>query len=48
MLIIRNYTKGEQFEALEDEEFIMIRMEDAYVVKAPKNATDEIFKIVSK
>lgn len=42
-----NCLKGERFEALEDKEFIMIRMKDGYVVKAPKNAVGKIFKILS-
>lgn len=41
-----NCSKGEQFEALDDGNYIMIRMKDDYVVKAPKNAIGEIFKIV--
>lgn len=42
-----NCLKGEQFEALEDVDHIMIRMKDGYVVKAPKDATGKIFKILS-
>lgn len=42
-----NCLKGEQFEALEDGNYIMIRMKDDYVVKAPKDAVDKIFKIVN-
>lgn len=42
-----NCSKGEQFEALEDGNYIMIRMKDNYVVKAPKDAMGKIFKIVN-
>lgn len=42
-----NCLKGEQYEALEYGDFIMIRMKDKYVVKAPKDAVDKIFKILS-
>ena len=42
-----NCLKGEQFEALEDAGYIMIRMKDDYVVKAPKDAIDKIFKILN-
>lgn len=42
-----NCLKGEQFEALEDADYIMIRMKDDYVVKAPKDAIDKIFKILN-
>lgn len=42
-----NCLKGEQFDALEYVDYIMIRMKDDYVVKAPKDAVDKIFKIVN-
>lgn len=42
-----NCLKGEQFDALEDVDYIMIRMKDDYVVKAPKDAIDKIFKILN-
>ena len=42
-----NCSNGEQFEALEDGNYIMIRMKDNYVVKAPKDAIDKIFKILN-
>lgn len=38
--------KGEQFEAVEDGDFIMIHMKDNSTVKAPKNALGRYFKIV--
>lgn len=42
-----NCSNGEQFEAVEDGDFIIIRMEDECGVKAPKDAVDKIFKILS-
>lgn len=42
-----NCLKGERFEAVEDGDFIIIRMEDKCGVKAPKDAVDKIFKILS-
>ena len=41
-----NINKGETFEAKEDGDFIMIRMEDDNTVKAPKSEIDGILKIV--
>lgn len=38
--------KGQQFEAVENENFIMIHMKDDCTIKAPKNALGEIFRIV--
>lgn len=42
-----NCLKGERFEAVEDGDFIVIRMEDDSGVKAPKDAVGRIFKILS-
>ena len=41
-----NINKGEIFEAREDGDFIMIRMEDDSTVKAPKSEIEGILKIV--
>lgn len=38
--------RGKRFEAVEDGEFIMIRMKDDSTVKAPKDALDNYFKFV--
>ena len=38
--------KGEIFEAREDGDFIMIRMEDDSTVKAPKSEIDGILEVV--
>jgi len=38
--------KGEEFEAKEDGDFIMIRMEDDSTVKAPKSEIEGILEIV--
>lgn len=38
--------KGETFEAKEDGDFIMIRMEDDSTVKAPKSEIEGILEIV--
>lgn len=40
--------KGKEFEAKEDGEFIMIRMEDDSTIKAPKMEIDGVFEIVMK
>lgn len=41
-----NINKGETFEAIEDGDFIMIRMEDDSTVKAPKSEIEGILEIV--
>lgn len=41
-----NINKGETFEAREDGEFIMIRMEDDSTVKAPKSEIEGILKVI--
>lgn len=41
-----NINKGENFEAREDGDFIMIRMEDDSTVKAPKSEIEGILEIV--
>lgn len=38
--------KGETFEAREEDDFIMIRMEDDSTVKAPKSEIGGILKVV--
>lgn len=38
--------KGEEFEAKEDGDFIMIRMEDDSTVKAPKTGIEGILEVL--
>lgn len=38
--------KGETYEAMEDGDFVMIRMEDDNTVKAPKSEIEGILEIV--
>ena len=42
-----NCSNGEQFEALEDVDYITIRMKHDYVLKAPQDAVGKIFIILS-
>ena len=41
-----NINKGDTFEAREDGDFIMIRMEDDSTVKAPKSEIDGILEVM--
>lgn len=41
-----NISKGENFEAREDGDFIMIRMKDDSTVKAPKSEIEGILEVV--